>query len=110
MADYYSLLSRAIANLPKTSPPTARRAIYDRARKALNNQLRSLKPPLPETDIAREETALEAAVQRLEAEIDPGAAAAIVANTPAAEPVARQAAAAPSARVEPAKPISAPRP
>jgi len=68
MADYYSLLARAVANLPKPAPPTARKAIYDRARKALNNQLRALKPPLPESDILREESALEAAVNRLEDE------------------------------------------
>ena len=71
MADYYSLLSRAVANLPKTSPASARKAIYERARKALSNQLRSLKPPLPEGDITREETALQAAISRLEAEFDP---------------------------------------
>lgn len=74
MADYYSLLSRAVANLPKSSPPTARRAIYERARKALNNQLRSLKPPLPESDIVREETALEEAMHRIEAGFDPAPA------------------------------------
>ena len=68
MADYYSLLSRAVSNLPKSSPASARRAIYDRARKALIGQLRSLKPPLPESDIAREENALDVAVKRLEAE------------------------------------------
>ena len=47
MADYYSLLARAVANLPKTSPPSTRRAIYERARKALTYQLRSLMPQLP---------------------------------------------------------------
>ena len=41
MADYQSLLTRAVANLPASSPPTARQAIYDRARKALVTQLRS---------------------------------------------------------------------
>ena len=71
MADYYSLLSRAVSNLPKSSPASARRAIYDRARKALIGQLRSLKPPLPESDIAREENALDVAVKRLEAEFEP---------------------------------------
>ena len=71
MADYYSLLARAVANLPKTSPPSTRRAIYERARKALTNQLRSLKPQLPESDIAREERALDEAVARLEAEFEP---------------------------------------
>jgi hypothetical protein len=74
MADYYSLLARAVANLPKTSPPSTRRAIYDRARKALTNQLRSLKPQLPESDIAREERALDEAVARLEAEFEPAMA------------------------------------
>ena len=74
MADYYSLLARAVANLPKTSPPSTRRAIYERARKALTNQLRSLKPQLPESDIAREERALDEAVARLEAEFEPATA------------------------------------
>ncbi len=74
MADYYSLLARAVANLPKTSPPSARRAIYERARKALTNQLRSLKPQLPESDIAREERALDEAVARLEREFEPATA------------------------------------
>ncbi len=71
MADYYSLLARAVANLPKASPPSTRRAIYERARKALTNQLRSLKPQLPESDIAREERALDEAVARLESEFEP---------------------------------------
>jgi hypothetical protein len=71
MADYYSLLSRAVSNLPRGSPPSARRAIYGLARKALIGQLRSLKPALPESDIAREENALDAAVSRLEAEFEP---------------------------------------
>ena len=50
MADYQSLLTRAVANLPPTSAPAARAAIYERARKALVTQLRSLRPPLPESD------------------------------------------------------------
>ena len=51
MADYQSLLTRAVANLPPSSTPAARQAIYGRARKALVTQLRSLRPPLPENDI-----------------------------------------------------------
>src|SRR6185437_7523448 len=96
MADYYSLLARAVANLPKSSPPSTRRAIYERARKALTNQLRSLKPPLPESDIAREERALDDAVTRLETEFEPatadihtlpvGAATAEIAEAPPAPP------------------------
>jgi len=82
MADYYSLLSRAVTNLPKSSPASTRKAIYDRARKALTNQLRSLKPQLPESDIAREERALDDAVARLESEIETPAAAAPIAPPP----------------------------
>ena len=56
MADYHSLLMRAVANLPNAGTPTTRAAIYGRARNALLEQLRSLRPPLPESDITREET------------------------------------------------------
>src|SRR5271163_50447 len=106
MADYYSLLSRAVSNLPKSSPASARRAIYDRARKALIGQLRSLKPPLPESDIAREENALDVAVKRLEAEFEPAPAAP---PAPAAAPAPPTP---PSARpVAPSRPpVTAPRP
>jgi hypothetical protein len=66
MADYYSLLAKAVANLPNKSMPSGRRAIYERARKALIGQLRTLEPALAEADVKREETALDAAIQRLE--------------------------------------------
>jgi hypothetical protein len=66
MADYYPLLTRALDALSDRSPPT-RRAVYDRARAALMDQLRSLDPPLSEADIARERLALEDAVNRVEA-------------------------------------------
>lgn len=68
MADYYSLLARAVGNLPKTASPTVRKAVYERARSALLTQLRAMKPPLPESDILREQTALDAAIARIEAE------------------------------------------
>jgi hypothetical protein len=67
MADYHSLLSRAVANLPSASSQATRQAIYDRARKALLTQLRTLRPPLPESDIAREESALDVAIALVEA-------------------------------------------
>ena len=66
MADYHSLLMRAVANLPNAGTPATRAAIYGRARKALLEQLRSLRPPLPESDIAREEKALDAAIAAVE--------------------------------------------
>src|SRR5580693_5506497 len=67
MADYQSLLTRAVANLPSTSSAATRQAIYDRARKALLTQLRTLRPPLPESDITREERALNQAIALVEA-------------------------------------------
>jgi len=73
MADYYSLLAKAVSNLPKAGPEPARKAIYDRARKALVRQLRSLGPALSEADIAREEAALEAAIGKLESQFSPTA-------------------------------------
>ncbi len=87
MADYFSLLARAVANLPKGSPAPARKAIYDRARKALLKQLRTLGPALSEADIAREEAALEAAVARLEGQFAPAPAAPYTSR--AAETLAR---------------------
>src|SRR6202453_770065 len=66
MADYHSLLMRAVANLPNAGTSATRGAIYERARKALVEQLRSLRPPLPESDITREETALDAAIAEIE--------------------------------------------
>ena len=71
MADYHSLLMRAVANLPSAGTPATREAIYVRARKALIEQLRSLRPPLPESDIAREANALDAAIAQIEAKYGP---------------------------------------
>jgi hypothetical protein len=103
MADYYSLLAKAVGNLPKASPASARKAIYDRARSALIRQLRSLGPALSEADIAREEAALEAAVARLEGQFAPPPASA-PANRPVEAP-----AGAPAASVAP-KPSPSPAP
>jgi len=66
MADYYPLLERAVASLPE-STPEARRAIYERARKALLNQLRNVQPPVPESYISRENQALNLSIAQLEA-------------------------------------------
>ena len=74
MADYQSLLNRAVANLPNSSTAAARHAIYDRARVALVTQLRSLRPPLPDSDIEREERALDKAIAQVESQFGPGEA------------------------------------
>lgn len=68
MAEYYPLLAKAVAGLPNPTPEM-RRAVYERARKALLAQLLSLEPPLGEADVARETEALDGAVARLEAEL-----------------------------------------
>lgn len=70
MADYFPLISRAVAGL---SPNTKeqREAIYARAREALTRQLTSLDPPIPEADLWRERNALEETVRRVEAEYTP---------------------------------------
>lgn len=67
MADYYPLLSRAVAALDHNTPEQ-RRVVYERARAALVRQLRSINPPLTEPEITRERLGLEDAVRRVEAE------------------------------------------
>ena len=71
MADYFPLLERAVSSLPDPTPD-ARRAIYDRARKALIAQLQNVRPPVAATYIERECHALDLAVARLEAAIMKG--------------------------------------
>lgn len=67
MADYYPLLSRAVAALAG-QPAEARHAIYDRARQALERQLRSFEPALAEDAIVTELDALNATIARIETE------------------------------------------
>jgi hypothetical protein len=67
MADYYPLIARAVAGLDNNTGEN-RRGLYERARTALVNQLRSVDPPLDESDITRERLALEDAIRRLETE------------------------------------------
>jgi hypothetical protein len=68
MADYYPLIARAIAGLDPSAPGEARRALYERARSALIAQLRSVQPPLSESEITRERLSLEEAVRKVESE------------------------------------------
>ena len=67
MADYYPLISRAVAALEKNNGEN-RRAIYERARHALLAQLRGVTPALEESDITRERLALEESIRKVEAE------------------------------------------
>ncbi len=67
MADYYPLISRAVAGLERNSGEN-RRALYERARAALLAQLRGVTPALNESDITRERLALEESIRKVEAE------------------------------------------
>ncbi len=68
MTDYLPLLSRAITGLERNTGD-ARRSVYERARAALLKQLRSMNPPLAESEITRERLALEEAIRRIEAQL-----------------------------------------
>lgn len=67
MTDYQPLLARALKGLDRNTSE-ARRAVYDRARQALLNQLRSAAPPMADADITRERLALEDAIRKTETE------------------------------------------
>src|ERR1700722_1922186 len=73
MADYYPLIARAIAGLDPSAPGESRRALYERARAALIAQLRSVEPPLSESEITRERLSLEEAVRTVESGAAPRA-------------------------------------
>ena len=67
MADYFPLVSRAVASLdPNTRE--RREAIYARAREALDRQLLSLDPPIAVADLARERLALSDTIAKVEAQ------------------------------------------
>ena len=85
MADYHPLIARAVAGLEKNTGEN-RRALYERARVALVNQLRSIEPALEEADITRERLALEEAVRKVEAEAAKSAREKEEAAAPAAAP------------------------
>ena len=111
MAEYYPLLAKAVGSLPN-STPDSRRVVYERARKALIGQLRTLHPPVPEEDIERESVALDQAVQRLEAELADGGtpqAAAPVASAPPPRPLPPPAPHPRPASVLPEAPLAKPR-
>lgn len=69
MADYYSLVKKAVARLDPDAPIESRRALYERARVAQLANLRTISPPLSEPEITHEQLALEEALRRVEAEV-----------------------------------------
>jgi hypothetical protein len=67
MADYYSVVSDAVSRLPGSNYE-ARRALYDRARAALQETLGKHDPPLSELALGNERSAFEAAIRKAETE------------------------------------------
>ena len=123
MAEYYPLLAKAVGRLPN-STAESRRVVYERARKALIGQLRTLHPPVPDEDIDRESVELDRAIERIETELaaapvvarpaPPDALAKVAERPPAPSGTAATPAAppSPSGTLGPAarKPIMPPRP
>ena len=68
MADYYSVIADAICRL-RSKGDDKRRWIYERARTALQDRVRTLEPPLSEAALAYEQLALDAAICRVEANL-----------------------------------------
>jgi formiminotetrahydrofolate cyclodeaminase len=62
MADYYSVIARAVSRLPSKTDE-AKQAIYERARAALRKALRS---PFSEAELEAEQAALEFAISMVE--------------------------------------------
>ena len=68
MADYYSVLARAVVNF-ETGDGAAREELYERARSIIVAEFRKHNPKISALTITREQAALEAAIRRLEAEL-----------------------------------------
>jgi hypothetical protein len=67
VAEYYSLIFQAVSRSEPNAAET-RGKIYDRARTAMLLQLRSVIPSITESDIGREQLALEEAIKKVETE------------------------------------------
>ena len=65
MVDYFPVLNRAVGALDPNTPET-RRGVYDRARRALIDGLRSSDPTLSDTDLRTQSAALEGAIRQVE--------------------------------------------
>ena len=64
MADYHSIIARAVSHLPSTADE-ARHAIYEQARTALHERLGN-DPQISDTDLVNEHFRLEAAIYEVE--------------------------------------------
>jgi len=67
MADYHSIIARAVSHLPSTADE-ARRAIYERARTALHERLGN-DPQISDAELVNEHHRLEAAIYEVEEDL-----------------------------------------
>jgi hypothetical protein len=67
MADYYSILAKAVRSLDPNAP-AARRRLYDRARSALLSEMQKAYPPIPRSEIVVAQVALDTAIGQVEAD------------------------------------------
>jgi hypothetical protein len=68
MADYYSVISRAVSHLASRTDEAARHVVYERARTILRG-LRTQDPSISEADLATEQLALERVIRRVEEDL-----------------------------------------
>jgi lipoprotein-anchoring transpeptidase ErfK/SrfK len=84
MVDYYPILARAMS-APEARDPQWRRGVYERARQMLVTQLLARRPATPPDAIAAEQSGLDAAIRRIEAEMSRPARAATPRDAPGDE-------------------------
>ena len=81
MVDYYPILARAMS-APEAKDPQWRRGVYERARQMLVRQLLARRPATPPAAIAAEQSGLDSAIRRIEAEMSRPARAAMQRDEP----------------------------
>src|SRR5580693_527562 len=81
MVDYYPILARAMS-APEAQDPQWRRGVYERARQMLVTQLLARRPATPPAAIAAEQSALDSAIRRIEAEMSRPARGAMLREEP----------------------------
>jgi lipoprotein-anchoring transpeptidase ErfK/SrfK len=84
MVDYYPILARAM-RAPEAQDPQWRRGVYERARQMLVTQLLARRPATPPAAIAAEQSGLDSAIRRIEAEMSRHARAAMPRDAPGDE-------------------------
>jgi lipoprotein-anchoring transpeptidase ErfK/SrfK len=68
MVDYYPVLLRAVS-APEGGDAQWRRGVYDHARQIVTKELRARRPPAQLDEVAAEQAALEAAIEKIEAKM-----------------------------------------